>query len=41
MEKILIPGIQFDNMEIKSGSLQTIDAFNEYMFNALKKPSKK
>ena len=38
---ILIPGMREEPFEIKSSALLTIDAFNEFVFNNLKKPSKK
>lgn len=41
IEGVLIPGLQTDSYEIKSGSLSTIDAFNEFVFLNVQKPSKK
>lgn len=41
IKKILIPGMREDLFEHKSAALLTIDHFNEFVFNNLKKPSKK
>lgn len=41
IEKLLIPGMREEAFEIKSTALLTIDALNEFVFNNLKKPSKK
>jgi len=41
IESILIPGMREEAFEIKSTALLTIDALNEFIFNNLKKPSKK
>jgi len=41
IEKILIPGMREELFEIKSAALLTIDHLNEFIFNNLKKPSKK
>lgn len=38
---ILMPGMRQDLFEIKSSALLTIDAINEFVFNNLRKPSKK
>ena len=39
--KILIPGMSDEDFGIKSAALLTVDAFNEFIFINLKKPSKK
>jgi hypothetical protein len=41
VEKILMPGMRQDAFEIKSSALLTVDALNEFVFNNLRKPSKK
>ena len=41
VESILIPAMREELFEIKSSALLTIDALNEFVFNNLKKPSKK
>ena len=41
IQEVLVPGMRDEAFEIKSCALLTIDAFNEFVFNNLKKPSKK
>jgi hypothetical protein len=41
VEKILMPGMRQDAFEIKSSALLTVDALNEFVFNNLRRPSKK
>jgi|TARA_B110000285_G_C14914992_1_gene509776 hypothetical protein len=41
IEKLLLPGLRSDLFQTKSSALLTIDALNEFIFNNLKKPSKK
>jgi len=41
IEKLLLPGIREEAFEIKSCALLTIDCLNEFIYNNLKKPSKK
>jgi len=38
---LLLPGIRHEAFEIKSCALLTIDCLNEFIFNNLRKPSKK
>ena len=39
--RVLLPGIRDDAFEIKSCALLTIDCLNEFVYNNLKRPSKK
>jgi hypothetical protein len=41
IENILIPAMREEAFEIKSSALLAIDTLNEFVFNNLKKPSKK
>jgi len=41
IDQLLIPGIREEAFEIKSSALLTIDCLNEFIYNNLKKPSKK
>jgi len=41
VNRILLPGIREENFEIKSAALLTIDHLNEFIYNNLKRPSKK
>jgi hypothetical protein len=41
IDKILVPGMRQEAFELKSSALVTIDNINEFIFNNLKKPSKK
>ena len=41
IDRILLPGISDEAFDIKSAALSTVDALNEFIFNNLRKPSKK
>lgn len=41
IDKILVPSIRQEAFELKSSALITVDHLNEFIFNNLKKPSKK
>lgn len=41
IEKLIFPAMREDSFELKSCALITMDHVNEFVFNNLKKPSKK
>jgi hypothetical protein len=41
IDRVLINGIREEGFDIKSAALLTLDQFNEFIYNNLKKPSKK
>ena len=41
VERILIPGCNDDHYDIRTASLQSVDSINEFIFNNLRKPSKR
>ena len=41
IQKILIPGIYLDSMELKMSSLTSLDLLNGFIFNHFKLPNKK
>ena len=41
IDRIIIPGAREREFDIKSSALLTLDAINEFVFENLRKPSKK
>ena len=41
IDRIIIPGARESEFDIKSSALLTLDAINEFVFENLRKPSKK
>lgn len=41
IEKVLVPGYELDIAEIKQSCLVTLDCFNDFVFNHIRKPSQK
>lgn len=41
LQKLLIPALREEDFAIKSAALSSIDVLNEFVFNNLKRPSKK